>query len=69
MVMLIAAFLSLLSLVGLILTFTSGLISAGVDGIFLLLVCLVTGAIFARVAVVEAASAGYLPARFRKAHK
>lgn len=35
-----------LSLLGLIWDFTSGLITAGVDGIFLLLVCLMMGGIF-----------------------
>ncbi len=69
--MLIAALLSLFSLVGLILSFTSGLAFAGVDGLFAILVCLVTGTIFGLTAISTAAKAGYLPvpARFRKAAK
>ena len=35
-----------LSLLGLIWDFTSGLITSGVDGLFLLLVCLMMGGIF-----------------------
>jgi hypothetical protein len=69
--MLIAAVLSLLSLVGLILTIVSGLATSGVDGLFLILVCLLTGTIFGLIALSMAADAGYIPvpARFRKAHK
>lgn len=69
--MLIAAFLSLLSLVGLILTIVSGLATSGIDGIFLILVCLLTGTVFGLIALSAAAEAGYVPvpARFRKAHK
>ena len=66
--MLIAAFLALLSLVGIVLTFTSGLATSGVDGLFLILVCLLTGTIFGLTALSMAAKAGYLP-RFGKAHK
>lgn len=69
--MLIAAFLALVSLVGLVLSITSGLILAGVDGLFIVLVCLLMTAIFGGNALSLAAKAGYipLPARFRKAHK
>ena len=69
--MLIAAILSLLSLIGLVLSITSGLVTAGVDGVFLVLVCLMTGTIFGLLALSMAAQAGYVPvpARFRKAHK
>jgi hypothetical protein len=69
--MLIAAILALLSLVGLVLTITSGLLTSGVDGLFLLLVCLLTGTIFGLIALSGAMQAGYIPApaRFRKAHK
>jgi hypothetical protein len=63
--MLIAAFLSLLSLVGLVLTVTSGLATSGIDGIFLILVCLLTAAVFGY----QALSQGGLLARFGKAHK
>lgn len=44
--MLIAAILALLSLIGLILSITSGLLTAGIDGLFMVLVCLLTLAIF-----------------------
>lgn len=69
--MLIAAILAVLSLVGLIFTIVSGLLTSGVDGLFLLLVCLLTGTIFGLHAFASAVQAGYLPgpACFRKAHK
>ena len=69
--MLIAAFLALVSLVGLVLSITSGLISAGVDGLFVVLVCLLMAAIFGGNALSLAVKAGYIPvpARFRNAHK
>jgi hypothetical protein len=69
--MLIAAILSLLSLIGFVLSITSGLITAGVDGVFLVLVCLMTGTIFGLLALSMAVQAGYVPvpARFQKAHK
>jgi hypothetical protein len=63
--MLIAAILAILSLVGLVLTFTSGLATSGVDGIFLILVCLLTASIFGY----QALSQSGLSARFGKAHK
>ncbi len=43
----IAIVMVLLSILGLVWDFASGLISSGVDGILLLLVCLMIGAIFA----------------------
>ena len=67
--MVISALLTLLSLVGLVFTFTSGLIASGVDGLFLVLVCLLTAAIFGLQALSEAARLGFLPQSFRKAHK
>lgn len=68
--MLIAAFLSLLSLVGLVLSITSGLITAGVDGLFVVLVCLLMFVIFGGNALSIGVKLGYIPvpARFRKAH-
>ena len=42
----IAIVMILLSVLGLVWDFASGLITAGVDGILLLLVCLMIGAIF-----------------------
>jgi hypothetical protein len=68
---LISACLSVLALVGLVLSITSGLITAGVDGVFIVLVCLLMAVIFGVNALSTAASAGYLPvpARFRKEHK
>ena len=41
-----AAVIVVLSLLGLIWDITSGLITSGVDGLFLLLVCLMMGGIF-----------------------
>lgn len=69
--MLIAAILALLSLAGLILSVTSGLLTAGIDGIFIVLVCLLTLAIFGLLALSMAAKAGYipLPSRLRGNHK
>lgn len=43
----IAIVMVLLSVLGLVWDFASGLITSGVDGILLLLVCLMIGAIFA----------------------
>jgi hypothetical protein len=63
--MLIAAILAILSLVGVVLTITSGLATSGVDGLFLILVCLLTAAIFG----FQALSQGGFLARFGKAHK
>ncbi len=63
--MLIAAFLSLLSLAGVVLTITSGLATSGIDGLFLIFVCLLTAAIFGY----QALSQGGLFARLGKAHK
>ena len=56
--MLIAAILSLLSLIGLVLSITSGLVTAGVDGGFPVLGCLRTGAVFGRLALWMGAQAG-----------
>ncbi len=43
----IAIVMILLSILGLVWDFASGLITSGVDGILLLLVCLMIGAVFA----------------------
>lgn len=69
--MLIAGVLALLSLVGLILSFTSGLVTAGIDGIFIVLVCLLTLAIFGLTSLSLAVKAGFLPlpARLRRSPK
>lgn len=69
--MLIAAFLALISLLGLILSITSGLIFSGIDGLFVVLICLLTGTIFGLMAVSMAIKGGHvpLPVRFRKAVK
>lgn len=69
--MLIAAILAILSLVGLILSVTSGLITAGVDGLFIVLVCLLTLVIFGGLAISLAVKNGYipLPSRFRHNHR
>lgn len=69
--MLIAAVLALLSLVGLVLSITSGLVTAGVDGVFIILVCLMTCVIFGGLALSMAAKNGNvpLPSRLRRGHK
>jgi hypothetical protein len=69
--MLIPAILALLALVGLVLSITSGLVTAGVDGVFIILVCLMTLAIFGGLALRIAVEAGYIPvpARFKTSHK
>lgn len=69
--MLIAGVLALLSLAGLVLSFTSGLVTAGVDGIFIVLVCLLMLAIFGLMTLSMAAKAGLLPlpAGMRRGHK
>lgn len=59
--MLTAAVIALLSLVGLVLTITSGLVTAGVDGLFAVAVCLLMLAIFGLLALSLAAKGGYLP--------
>jgi hypothetical protein len=66
--MLIAGIIALLSFVGLILTFTSGLLTAGVDGIFILLVCLLSLVIFGGLAFSLAVKAGYIPLPARLRH-
>ncbi len=69
--MLIAGVLALLSLVGLILSITSRLVGAGVDGIFIVLVCLMMLAIFGLMTLSMAAKAGLIPvpAAMRRDHK
>ncbi|HVB33318.1 MAG TPA: hypothetical protein VNJ52_02925 [Patescibacteria group bacterium] len=69
--MLIAAIVAVLSLIGLILSITSGLVTAGVDGVFIILVCLLTLAIFGLMFLEMAAKAGVIPmpGRFRRDHK
>jgi hypothetical protein len=69
-VMLIAAILAILSLVGLILSVTSGLVTAGVDGLFIVLVCLLTLVIFGGLAFSMAAKNGYIPrpSKLRRKH-
>lgn len=42
----VALVMVLLSVLGLVWDFASGLITAGIDGIFLLLICLMVGGIF-----------------------
>ncbi|MFZ0332505.1 MAG: hypothetical protein WAN10_10670 [Candidatus Acidiferrales bacterium] len=42
----IALVMVLLSVLGMVWDFASGLITAGIDGIFLLLVCLMVGGVF-----------------------
>jgi hypothetical protein len=69
--MLIPAILALLGLAGLILSITSGLVTAGVDGVFIILVCLMTMAIFGGLVLRLAVAAGYIPvpARFKASSK
>lgn len=59
--MLIPAILAVLSIIGLVLTVTSGLVTSGIDGLFMVLVCLLALAIFGGLALRSAADAGYLP--------
>ncbi|MFZ0635175.1 MAG: hypothetical protein WA755_04930 [Candidatus Acidiferrales bacterium] len=50
----------LLSLVGAVWTFTSGLLAGGVDGILLLLVCLMIALVFALMLLMFAFEAGWI---------
>jgi hypothetical protein len=61
LLMIICAILALLALAGLVWDIWSGLISSGVDGLMLLLVCLLIGGLFAAQAAFLARKAGLLP--------
>ena len=52
----------LLSLLGVVWDFTSGLLASGIDGIMLLFVCLMMAGIFALMLLVTLKTAGLLPA-------
>jgi hypothetical protein len=69
--MLIPGILALLALVGLVLSITSGLVTAGVDGLFIILVCLLALAIFGGLALRIGVEAGYIPvpARFKASQR
>ncbi len=58
----ISAVLILLSILGIVWDFTSGLLMSGIDGIMLLFVCLMTAGIFALMLLVELQKAGIVPA-------
>jgi hypothetical protein len=60
--MIVCAILALLALVGLVWDIWSGLITSGVDGLMLLLVCLLIGSLFAGQAALLARDAGLIPA-------
>src|SRR5271166_247374 len=58
----ISAVLIVLSILGIVWDFTSGLLASGIDGILLLFVCLMTAGIFALIMLVELQKAGIVPA-------
>jgi hypothetical protein len=55
------ALVALLALVGLVWDVWSGLLTSGVDGLLILLVCLLIGGVFAGQALLVARKAGWLP--------
>jgi len=59
----VCALLALLALAGLVWDVWSGLLTSGVDGLLILLVCLLVGGVFAAQAVLVAWKAGWLPSR------
>ena len=61
-IVLICAVLIVLSILGVVWDFTSGLLGSGLDGILLLAVCLMTAGIFALMLLVELQKAGIVPA-------
>ena len=69
--MLIPAILAILSLAGLIISFTAGLVREGMDGLFIMIVCLSAFVFFGGVTLSTAARKGYLPlpSRLRRAHR
>ncbi len=63
--MLIAALIALLSLAGVVLSITTGLLASGIDGLFVIFACLMMAAIFGGLALSLASQGGYLPSRGR----
>lgn len=59
--MLFPAILAILSLTGLIVSFTAGLVKAGIDGLFIMIVCLLSFVFFGSLTLSTAARNGYLP--------
>jgi len=57
----ICAFFILLGILGAVWDFTSGLLGSGIDGILLLIVCLLALTIFGTMFLVELVGAGILP--------
>jgi hypothetical protein len=57
----ICALFILLAILGAVWDFTSGLLGSGIDGILLLIVCLLALAIFGIMLLVELVGAGILP--------
>ncbi len=64
LLLIICAILALLALLGLVWDIWSGLIRSGVDGLMLLLVCLLIGGMFAGQALLLARKARLLPEKF-----
>lgn len=69
--MLIPAILAILSLAGLIVSFTAGLVREGMDGLFIMIVCLIAFVYFGGVTLSTAARNGRLPllSRLRRDHR
>ena len=65
----ISLFFLALSLIGIVWCFTSGLLASGVDGILLVIICLMIAGVFALQIFLIAVQAGWikLPARKEKA--
>lgn len=57
----ICAFFILLAVLGAVWDFTSGLLTSGIDGIMLLIICLLILAIFGIMFLVELVGAGIIP--------
>jgi len=66
---LISLFFLLLSLIGILWCFTSGLLASGVDGILLVIICLMMAGVFALQIFLIGLQAGWikLPSRDKKA--
>lgn len=61
-IVVISAVLIVLSILGIVWDFTSGLLGSGLDGILLIAVCLMTAGIFALMLLLELQKAGVVPA-------
>jgi hypothetical protein len=61
-IVVISAVLIVLSILGIVWDFTSGLLGSGLDGILLIAVCLMTAGIFALMLLLELQKAAIVPA-------